>query len=107
MRPLLNESIPNTPVPEMNNGGRWHHIGSEQEIRNAMRDKNAEVIEIPAISMTYVVSYERLVIVRAAALGGDVNNIEGGWVYANDLALRLDVRELRSLAESMRKAGIV
>lgn len=100
----LPEQVAGTPVPNLHNGCRANHIASEREIRNALRDKNAEIIECHIINITFVVSYERLTIVRSAILGGDVRDIEGGWTYANDIALRLDVQELRHLSRQMSAA---
>jgi hypothetical protein len=90
------------PQPHMNNGGRWDHIASDTEIRRAMKDTNSEIIEAPIVGITFMVSYATLTIIRAGAMGGDVRNIEGGWVYHNDIALRLDTQELRRVGEISR-----
>lgn len=87
------------PAPHLNNGGRWHHVASEKELRRAISDRHAEIIECPVISMTFVVSHVYGCIVRAGALGGDVRNIEGGWQYLTSADLRADRDELRQLAE--------
>lgn len=89
------------PVPNLQNGALWHHIASERELKRAIRDRNAEIIEVPMISMCFIVSYRDLVIVRSAILGGDVRDIEGGWAYASDLRLRADVQEIRGLARNV------
>lgn len=85
------------PQPHMDNGGRWDHVASDREIRRAMQDKHAEIIEAPIVGITFMISYSLLTVLRAGAMGGDVRNVEGGWVYHNDIALRLDVQELRTL----------
>jgi hypothetical protein len=84
--------------PNMQNGGRWHHVASDREVMLALRDKNSEIIEAPAINMTFIVSHKYLTSLRCGAGGGDIFNVEGGWVYLNDLTLRLDKEELRTLA---------
>jgi hypothetical protein len=85
------------PQPYMNNGGRWQHIASDAEVRRAMKDRESEIIEAPIVGITFMVSYSTLTVLRAGAMGGDVRNVEGGWVYQNDIALRLDVQEMRTL----------
>ena len=87
------------PQPMLDNGGRWHHIASEREIRRAMGDVHAQIIECPIISMTFVCSHVYGCIVRAGALGGDIRNIEGGWQYLTNIDLRADVAELVKLSE--------
>lgn len=86
-------------IPNMDNGGRWHHIASEAETERAMRDKSAEVIEAPVIGATFIVSRRTLTTLRAGAMGGDVFSVEGGWVYANDIAQLLDRSELYRVAD--------
>lgn len=88
--------------PNKYNGGRWRGFASDHAVKRAMNDIDGEVIEVPALSMTYWVSYRWLVLVRAGAAGGDVFNIEVAWQYDNDIALRLDVQEIRSLAANTR-----
>lgn len=85
--------------PEMFNGGRWHHIGTDKAARRAIADKNADIIECPAVCMTFVVSLRHLTIVRCSAMGGDTFDVEGAWVYNNDIKLRLDLEEIRSLSK--------
>jgi hypothetical protein len=87
------------PQPNLDNGGRWHHVASEREIARAMGDQHAQIIECPIISMTFVCSHVYGCIVRAGALGGDVRNIEGGWQYLTNIDLRADVAELVMLSE--------
>lgn len=88
--------------PALENNGRWHHIASDQEIMRAMRfDKEVEIIEVPFMNMTYCVSRKYLTTIRCGGMmGGDTRNIEGGWVYANDLFQRLDEMELRRLEDN-------
>jgi hypothetical protein len=91
-------------MPNMDNGGRWHHIASDAEVRRALRDHEAIAIEAPVISVTFLVSRKTLTTLRAGAAGGDVFSVEGGWVYAHDLAQRLDEQELRQVAEVETRA---
>jgi hypothetical protein len=85
-------------LPNMENGGRWHHIASERELSTVMhRDKEMEVYEVPAMCVTFLISKRFLVIIRAEALGGDTRNIEGGWVYDNSLRFAMDREEILSL----------
>lgn len=86
-------------MPALDNGGRWHHIASDAEVRAALRDKESVVIEAPVIQCSFIVSRKHLTTLRAGAGGGDVFAVEGGWVYAHDLAQRLDEREVRQVAE--------
>ena len=85
--------------PNLDNGGRWHHIASETEIKRAMGDKDAEIIECPVISCTFIVSQKTLTTLRTSAMGGDMFEIEGGWVYPHNIAQLLDRAELRHVAE--------
>lgn len=87
----------------MDNGGRWSHLASDHEVSRAIVDKEAEVIEAPGISMTFVVSYQHLTVLRCGAMGGDTFNVEGGWVYPSDLAMRFDVQEMRQVAEATKR----
>lgn len=84
--------------PNMNNGGRWHHIASEREVRRALADKHSEIIECPGINMTFMVSKARQTILRCGAGGGDIFNVEGGWVYKSTIPMLLDREELYTLA---------
>lgn len=86
----------------MDNGGRWHHVASDGEIQRVMRDKESEVIECPGVGITFLCSFRFLTILRSGAMGGDVRNIEGGWVYASDLAMRFDLQEMRHLSKVSR-----
>jgi hypothetical protein len=86
-------------VPDLNNNGRWHYIASDAQVKIAMRDKDATIIEVPWLNMTFFISRKYLVTMRAGAAGGDVFSIEGGWVYATDLQQRADEQELRRLSE--------
>lgn len=98
-RHLHSVSAPAAPQPELQNGGRWHHIASDHEVTRAMRDKDVTVIECPIIQCTFIVSRKTLTTIRAGAMGGDTFSIDGGWIYPNDLAQRLDERELRAVAD--------
>lgn len=86
-------------VPIADNGGRWHHIASEEEIANCGHGEFA-VYEIPMLSVTYIIHRDRLTTIRfGGSLGGGTMAIECGWVYANDLMQRLDELEIRTLSE--------
>lgn len=84
--------------PNVNNMGRWLRPATDKEIKRALKDKSAEVIEIPIIQMTYVVSHRYGISVRCAMMGGDTFDVECGWKYISDIALRRDKEELRHLA---------
>jgi hypothetical protein len=84
--------------PALDNGGRWHHFASEEEVKRAMGDKNAQIIEAPVIGCTFIVSRATCITLRTSAMGGDLFEIEGGWVYTNDIAQLLDRNELLIVA---------
>ncbi len=85
--------------PVADNGGRWTRFATEAEVKAAMQDKNAEIIETPVTGHTFVVSRRAGVMVRAGAMGGDTFNIECAWLYPNDIALLLDAHEVKQVAE--------
>lgn len=88
-------------LPNMDNGGRWDHISSDAEVKRALKAGNMRVYEIDALCITMLISYRHLTIVRALAMGGDENTVQGGWTYGNDIALRLDEMEIASLMRTM------
>jgi hypothetical protein len=92
-------------LPELNNGGRWHHIASERELKRIHTDKEAEVYEVPPLCLTLLVSRRYMSIVRATAFGGDTRDIEGGWVYDNPLGFVADRSEILELWNSMGGFG--
>lgn len=92
-------------LPNMENGGRWHHIMSAHEIKRVMSDKAMEVYEIPPLCVTILVSRPFMAIIRAEALGGDTRNIEGGWVYDNPISFQMDRQEILSLWNAMGGYG--
>lgn len=94
-----------TLQPAMDNGGRWDHIASDAEVRRALRDKEADVIEAPVTGCTFFLSRRLLTTLRAGAAGGDVFAVEGGWVYPHDLAQRLDEQEIRRVAAVHTRGG--
>lgn len=89
--------MPHDMEPNLWNGGRWHHIASEREVKLALRDKNSTVIEAPGILMTFIVSQLHATILRCGAGGGDVFSVEGGWVYADSISFLRDYMEVKSL----------
>ena len=94
-----------TFLPELDNGGRWHHIASEAELKRVLTDREAEVYEVPPLCLTLMVSRRYMVIVRAEALGGDTRNVEGGWVYDNPINFLSDRSEILELWNSMGGYG--
>lgn len=84
---------------------RWHHIASEAELTRAMQAPNLRIWEVPMLNETFVVSWDRLTIVRTGAMGGDTREIFGGWVYANLIVLMADEQEIVHLTRNpMNKA---
>lgn len=98
--PRVLNGVPQDQQAALNNGGRWHHIASEREIRRALTDVHAEVIEMPVMGLTFVVSLKHLTMLRATAFGGDTRNVEGGWVYPNSIALGLDKYEVVRVSDN-------
>lgn len=86
--------------PQVDNGGRWHHIASESEVARAMSDPQADVCEWEALGQTFVASLRHLTIVRTSAMGGDTFDIECAWVYPNSIALMLDAAEIKHVARN-------
>jgi hypothetical protein len=84
--------------------GRWWRIAAEAEITTAMaRDRNVEIIEWGPLGQTFIISFEHLIIVRTGILGGDVREIHGGFVYDNEISLRLDLEEIRQVAREVHR----
>lgn len=88
---------------DLQNGGRWHHIATEHEVRAALSNKQATVVEVPAIASTFVISYAHRVMVRTTAMGGDTFNVEGGWTYDNPFSLMIEHQEVSQLAANSRR----
>lgn len=88
--------------PNLNNGGRWHHIASEAELMKAVRfGKDCAYYEIPQLGMTYIVCRDYLTTVRCGGMmGGDTRDIEGGWVYDNPFSQYIEEMEIAKLAQS-------
>jgi len=84
-------------TPNWDNGNRADHLASEDECKKAMMDSKHQIIEIPIISMTFVISHKLLIILRTTAMGSDTFQIEGGWVYNNPFSLMLDLNEIVSI----------
>lgn len=84
--------------PNTDNGGRWDHVANEAETMRALRDHSAEVIELPVVGTTYVVSHDYMTMVRAGAFGGDQRSVECAWVYTNPFSMMLDLAEIRTVA---------
>lgn len=88
---------------ELDNGGRWDHIASEDELKRALSGK-VRVIEWPHLNNTFICNDGKRTIVRCGALGGDQKDIEGGWVYRNPFSLQRDWNEIVEVAnQQIRK----
>jgi hypothetical protein len=94
------------PVANLDNGARWDHIASDKEIKEALRmtgqGTSYSVVEVPSIGVTLLMVPVVRTIVRSAAMGGGINNIEGGWVYKNPFSMLLDWEEIKSLETGIR-----
>lgn len=86
--------------PLLYNNGRWDHIASETELKQAMTGKVA-ICEASTIGLTFIINHARMTIVRCGSLGGDQRDIEGGWVYTNFFSMERDWREILSVAGAM------
>lgn len=93
-------------LPNMDNGGRWHHIASERELAKILTDPEPEIYEVPSLCITFLVSRRYMSIVRAEAFGGDRNTIEGGWVYSNHIRFMADRAEILELWNAMGGFGM-
>lgn len=88
-------------TPNMDNGGRWNHIASEMEIRRGLRAVDYLVYEIPVIKVTLLrISNPIMMIIRAGPMGGNVRDIQGGWVYDNPFSMQLDWNEITAIGAS-------
>lgn len=87
-------------TPNLQNGGRWHHIASESETKRAVSDVGSRIIEAPTIGMTFILSDSLLTIVRAGALGGDSRDVEGGWVYGDFISYLRDCEEIKAVGRA-------
>jgi hypothetical protein len=67
---------------------------TDTEIGAIMKDPRTEIIEWAALGLTWLLNRARLGIVRCGAMGGDVFDIHGGWLYPNDIAFMLDRQEI-------------
>jgi hypothetical protein len=87
--------------PALNNNGKWHHIASDAEVKRAMmRARPHDVHEVPMIGHTFVCVPRLLTIVRCGAMGGDMQEIHGGWVYSNPMAFAAEREEIRLLRDN-------
>lgn len=79
---------------------------NEAELRKALADKDATVVEWESAGFTFLRSPNTCTIIRAGALGGDVRTVHFGWRYWNVDQMDLDWAEILSLVNSFRRAGI-
>jgi hypothetical protein len=86
----------------MNNGGRWDHIASEAEIKLAMGDPHPTMYESD-LNVSFLISEKYWTIIRTSIQGGDVFEIQGGWVYISPFAMLGDVAEIRYMCETRHK----
>lgn len=89
--------LPMSREPDLNNGGRWHHIASDEELKEAVAKKDHE-LEVPAIQMRFICASKVLTIVRVGIFDSDLITIEGGWVYDDQIQFLLDWKEIYDLA---------
>jgi len=83
--------------PNWDNNNRAHHLASETEVKQTMQDGKHRIIEVPVISMTFIISYKHFIILRTTAMGADQFQIEGGWVYDNPWSHQMDINEITSI----------
>jgi len=55
-------------------------FATDKELKAALQTTDA-IIEWESIGLTFHRSLQTLVIVRSGAMGGDVHEVHGGWVY--------------------------
>jgi len=83
--------------PNWDNDNRSDHLASEAECIATMQDKKHRIVEVPQISMSFVISYKFFTILRTTFMGADQFQIEGGWVYDNPFSHQLDVNEITAI----------
>lgn len=82
-------------------GGRWFREATGSELVHALGSKeDLDVLEVSWMNHTYIRNTRMLIIARTGALGGDVKDVHGGWVYLTDLQMRADWAEIRRIARS-------
>lgn len=84
-----------------NSGAQWDHTASETEIRLATAGP-CRAYECGPLNCTFIVNRRLKTIVRAGILGGDVHNIEQGWVYATNIETQIAEAEIYHLCHASK-----
>lgn len=87
-----------------NTGAQPHHTASETEIRLAIAGP-CRAYECGPLNCTFIVNRILKTIVRAGILGGDVHNIEQGWVYGTNFETQLAEAEIYHLCATVKRAS--
>lgn len=74
--------------------GRWHRELTRSELVSTLQRRDLVVAEWPGMGLTFLSHRPLLRIVRTGALGGDVRDVHGGWLYSNDISFMLDWTEI-------------
>jgi hypothetical protein len=77
-------------------------FATDKELKAALQTTDA-IIEWPAIGFTFHRSLQTLAIVRTGALGGDVREVHGGWVYMIPGHLLKEWEEINIGGEAYRR----
>lgn len=85
-------------APEMRT--RALRLADEDELKKAVGDPHARIIEWASVGLTFVRSDRQCVIARTGALGGDVRQVHGGWFYLNTILLAADWQEILYVAKA-------
>lgn len=85
-----------------------HAIGwaTEADIRRALTHSSG-VLEWETVGYTFVQSARARVIVRSGALGGDTQEVHGGWKFANVFAMERAWQEILLVAGCYSPAATV
>jgi hypothetical protein len=75
---------------------------TEEQCRRVISDSEAEVVEWAIGNVTFVCSRRYLSIVRTGAMGGDMMQVDGGFVYPHDLAYLFEKREIDQVGTNVR-----
>lgn len=84
-----------------NTGAQPHHTASETEIQLAIKGP-CRAYECGSLNCTFIVNRVLKTIVRAGILGGDVHNIEQGWVYATHIETQIAEAEIYHLCHASK-----
>jgi hypothetical protein len=97
---VVNYVNPGSGIPISRYGGLE---ATEPELRRALSDPRAVVVEWENAGLTFVASERDLVIVRTGAMGGDVREVHGGWRYFNIQSFLKEWGEITTVAQSFRR----